>query len=62
MLSAMMIAAISPAVTVSHFGATMSPILLLDAVNITSGTIAKGSCRPRMTWLRISSLPVSLAP
>ncbi len=43
MFSAMMIAVIIAATMVSHLGATISPILLLDAVNMTSGTIAKGS-------------------
>ena len=45
----MMIAAMIAATMVSHFGATISPILLLDAVNMTSGTMAKGSWSPSTT-------------
>ena len=40
-----------------HFGATSSPILLRSPVNRTSGNTANGSCRLRMTWLRIEQLP-----
>ena len=43
MFSAMMMAAITPATTVSHTGATSAPSLALSRVNITSGTMAKGS-------------------
>lgn len=38
-----MMAATTAAVTVNHRGATSSPIFVRDAVNMTSGTIAKGS-------------------
>ena len=37
---------------------TSAPILRLSAVNITSGTTAKGSCRLSTTWDRIRSLAV----
>src|SRR5262249_9076925 len=39
-----------------------APILLLSAVNMTSGTMAKGSCRLKITWDRIRSFAVPAAP
>ncbi len=45
----MMMAAIAAAEPTSQRGATSAPILARSAVNWTSGTIAKGSCRLRMT-------------
>lgn len=42
----------------SRFGATRSPILVLSAVNITSGKTAKGNCRLSTTCVRINSWAV----
>ena len=58
MLSAITTTATSTASAVTQRGATSSPILRLSAVNMTSGTMANGSCMLRITWLRMSSLPV----
>ncbi len=51
MFSAMMMAATTPATSVSQPGATSAPILALSRVNITSGTMAKGNWKPSTTWL-----------
>ena len=61
-LSAMMMTAVSAASAVTQRGATSSPILRRSAVNITSGTIANGNCRLRITWLRIRSCAVPFSP
>ena len=45
-----------------HRGATDFPIFFASPVNITSGNTANGSCRLRMTWLRMSSWPVPRSP
>src|SRR5262249_57596815 len=58
-LRAMISAAISPAKIVNHLGETSAPILLRSAVNCTSGTTAKGSCKLRTTWVRINNLPAA---
>ena len=58
----MIVSATIAQASVSQRGDTRSPILVRLAVNITSGTIAKGSWKLRTTWLRISSRPVSSAP
>ena len=47
---------------ISQIGATSAPIFRLSAVNITSGTTAKGSCRLRITCVRIRSCAVPLSP
>ena len=51
----MMIAAMIHAKMRSHTGLAKGPIIPLFAVKRTSGTTAKGSCRLRMTWLRMRS-------
>ena len=43
-------------------GVTNGPIFARSPVNITSGKTAKGSCRLRITWLRMSSGPVPRSP
>ncbi len=43
-------------------GAASAPSFRRSAVNSTSGTTAKGSCRLRITWLRMSSFAVPLDP
>ena len=58
----MMMAAMIAATAVSHKGETSAPIFALSRVNMTSGTMAKGSWKARITWLRISSVPVPSAP
>ena len=47
--SAITIIAVRTAKAVTQSGATSSPILRREAVNMTSGTIANGSCRLRIT-------------
>ena len=55
-------AAMTPATSVSQAGAVNSPSLPRSRVNMTSGTMAKGSWKARITWLRMSSMPVPSAP
>ena len=60
--SAAMITATGHASAFTHSGLDERPILRRSLVNITSGNTANGSCRLRMTWLRISSGPVPRSP
>ena len=54
--------AVTAASPVSQRGAISAPILCLSAVNITSGTMAKGSCKLKITWERIRSCAVPSDP
>ncbi len=58
----MMTNEIAQAAAVSHAGLTRAPIFVRSLVNLTRGTIANGSWRLRITWLRMSSFAVPLAP
>src|SRR5688572_3768979 len=60
--SAAMITATTQARTRIHTGATNAPILRLLPVKLTSGNTANGSCRLRITWLRMSSDPAPRSP
>ena len=60
--SATMTAAMSAATIVSQRGATNAPSLRRSAVNMTSGTTAKESCRLSTTWLKIKSFAAPSSP
>ena len=61
--SAAMITAIDQASAFIHTRVhERRPSCARSLVNITSGNTANGSCRLRITWLRISSGPVPRSP
>ena len=61
-VEAMMMAAMTPASSGEPDGGDEAPIFARSRVNMTSGTMAKGSWKASTTWLRISSMPVPSAP